>query len=88
MATYPDQPCAMCQRPFTPKRLRAKICGAWECRSALGAATGAMSTAARRAKVPPRIAPIPGKARTVLQPCIAPYIASLAAASKSMETRA
>lgn len=86
--------CTFCLCTFTPasRSARGTLCSKPECRTAFYRELGQRAQKAREAKkgLAPRgpIQPICRGFRTVLQPQIAPYIASLAAASKSMETRA
>lgn len=79
--------CTMCEREYVPKdprRNKGVICGAWECGSALASANGAAGRDRKQQRTPRRISPVASAHRTILQPQIADYIASLAAANTSM----
>lgn len=78
--------CTMCNREYVPKdprRAKGLICGAWECKSALASANGAAGRLRMQGRPLARIAPPVTQCRTVLQPCIAPYLATLAAATST-----
>lgn len=81
--------CCICGQSFRPisERSKGRLCRDPECRSEVGRRNGGSRGDSKPAAA--AIQPQPGlKFRTILQPQIAPYIASLAAASKTMETRA
>jgi hypothetical protein len=73
--------CCICEQPFKPigARSKGRLCQRSACRSELGRRNGRPRKDSRPPDEP--IRPIDRGFRTVLQPCIAPYIAAMAAAS-------